>query len=324
MVMNKKAIIFSLIAIGISGLFILIFSSSMRPHVNDHNEIVRTRVNGLDQTITDFYSYTQAAQEVAGYAALEALYRKINDTYVFPAPPTYLPDFEQAFVDCTNSSKDCQNPQNLTLLLNQYTSAIEKAKDITFNFTVNSIKITDELYWSIVIETNISINLTDRYATWHYNQNVTSRISLNGIHDPAILELHSMYGGTKERKIYPAQFNTDLGTPIITDIMDMYTITQYHHSHNGSCISQRFEGDFDGPAEECGLETFLNPEEFPDLKDDPLNQEILHLDWQAIRSIEETTCADRFNITGINGAFHLNETTTERYGLSDYLSTPSC
>lgn len=307
--MNKKGIIFSLIAIGLASLFILLFSSGFTEQIGGQNEVVRTRISNLDQTIEEFYTYTMVAQQVAGQQALAALYDAINTS----TPRKYLVDFEDNFTRCMNNSDGCVNNQPLQEFLDNYTQAVEETQDAIITYNIISMSITHESYWSFTLTSNISIVLDDRYAKWEYGQIIESRIPTTGAYDPAFLELSDMYGAVPviERRIASSPFNKELQTINISTFMDFYTIGQYQYSDEGSCLSQRFEGDFGNPApgERCGIESVINPNDFPGL-----GGNIVHLDWQAINGITYP-CANRYNITSVNQDLHLWEDDTLDYGV---------
>lgn len=305
MVMNKKGIIFSLIAIGLAGLFILLFSSGFTEQIDNKNEIVRTRVMNLDDTITAFYTYATAAQQVAGQEALIALYKEINDTGVF------LPDFEDNFTRCMNDSDGCANPNPLTEFLDNYTQAVKQTKDADLTYMVTNITIASESYWSLTLNTTITITMTDRYAHWNYNKSIRTRVHTIGTYDPAFVNLSNQYnnfGQRVERRIASSPFNKEYTIDLKT-FMDFYTIGQYQYSQNGSCLSQRYEGDFTNPTNPCGIESVLNPDDFATLPPGTG-----HMDWQALRGITYP-CSDRYNITSVNPALSLSTNDTTSYSL---------
>ena len=307
MVMSKRGIIFSLIAIGLAGLFILLFSSGFTGQLDDQSQVVRTRINDLDNTIDDFYSYAAAAQEVAGRSALEALYDHINTT------GSFLGDFKNSLTRCLNDSDGCSNADDLQGQLDDYATALKKTKDADLEATATEVQVLSESYWSIRVQSEITITLSDRFATWHYAQNVTSRIPTTGTFDPEFIRLSQLYGdGTKtERAIATSPFDKQRQTINRTTFMDFYTVGQYQYSLNGSCLSQRYEGDFTDPpaGSRCGIETILDPEDFPGLTD----QDITHMDWEAVRGLKHP-CSERYYITEVDPDLRLWENDTFDYG----------
>ncbi len=312
MALNKKGIIFSLIAIALSGLFVVLFASTYEQETDDRNSIVRTRVLALDDAITGLYSYAESAHQQAAEGALEGLYDEVDSN-------GFLADFNQSFTDCLQrTSGTCTNPHNLTGLLHNYTELLEGALGTDINATVNGARLVSEGYWRFTLESNITVTVDDKYASWSLSKNVTARVSTLGTPDPAYIKINNDYGGSVKR---PIKKNEIVGGGWnISTFTEYFTGRDHHASGEGPCLSQRYEGDFGNPWSSCGLESVVDPDEHPDLKDSA-NEDIVHLDWQVLNG--ETHGCDgeeadfRVSVNAVNKNLTLAKSDAQRFGLWD-------
>lgn len=313
---GKKAIVFSLMAIGLSGLFIILFSNIFQQPIDDRNDIITTRISALDQGIDDFYEFAAEAQRIAIYEALNALYKEINDS----GPPyTYLGEdnFEQRLSDCTLASINCDNPNNLSAIINNYTQTMQQALQTKVSSTQEDLRVDSEDYFTITTTSTINITLTDTYANWSTSKNITVTTSTTGVYDPAYLRINQLYNGNNYPTITPnerysdEEWNIDIFTQFVT-------ANEYRGSINGSCLSHRFEGDFTTRSSECGIESVVDPDEYELLKD-IVNQNITHLDHQVLRR-EERPCTgtnERVGIKALNKNITLAVQDAIRYNLDN-------
>ncbi|MBN1274687.1 hypothetical protein JXA12_00135 [Candidatus Woesearchaeota archaeon] len=318
--MSKRGIIFSLLAIGLSGLFIILFSSSYEQPVDEREDTARARVERLDASIDDFYRYAQKAQQTAGRGALEAMYGNSYRTRAFLGDG----NFNATFAECLNDSSSCPDPMNednLTALLSGYRDLLEESGGFDMDFSVVEVEMVDERAWTITMRSNISISLTDDYATWGLHKAVITDISTVGAKDPAYIAISDLYGGDENRTI--KQNDIQDGTSWnLSMFMDFYANKEYHRSLEGSCLSDRFEGSFSGPLTRCSIESVVNPDEHPLLKN-PENRSIAHLDWQAATQ-RRYLCDDgvtndpffRVSIEAVDEDLVLTEWDATRYNLN--------
>lgn len=327
MVLGKKAIIFTLIAIGLSGLFILLYTASFSVSVDQENENIRTRITSLDQTIDQFYEYAKEAQSIAGFESMQALYKEINDS----PSHTYLGAgrFPERLLRCMNESDRCTNIYNLTILLDNYTAIIESSTGSTITYSVLDLDLVSESYNYIIIRGNISIHLTDEYASWEQNRGVTSTISTNGVYDPIYININDDYDGAEERRI---SIHDSKASSDIEEFIDFYAGKEYkavdkdeYPNNEAPCLSERFEGDFDTATQGCGIESLVHADEHPDLMASG-NYDITHLDWQVATGTTYGCFVDdpkdfRVDVAVVTGPLTIDYNTTKQYGIysPDYL-----
>lgn len=312
MALSKRGIIFSLIAIALSGLFVVLFASTYEQETDGRNNVVRTRVLALDDAITSLYSYAESAHQQAAEGALNGLYDEVESD-------DFLADFNQSFTDCVEiSSASCTNPSNLSILLKNYTTLLEDSLGAEVNATVNDVTLTSEGYWGFTLRSNITVTVDDKYASWDLSRTVTAEVSTLDTPDPAYIKINDDYGGSVKR---PIKKNEVVGGNWnISTFTEYFTGQDHHASESGPCLSQRYEGDFTSPWSNCGLESVVDPEEHPALKD-PANADIVHLDWQVLNG--ETHGCDgeeddfRVSVNAVNKNLTLAKSDAQRYGLWD-------
>ncbi|MBD3209516.1 hypothetical protein GF367_03810 [Candidatus Woesearchaeota archaeon] len=317
MVLNKKGIIFSLLAIGLAGLFVLLFATGYQQRLDDQNDVIRARITSLDQGVDSFYDYAAEAQTIAGTAALDALYQEINQSGTFLTSD----NFESNFTRCLNSSDGCENDLNLSVLLTNYSAIIATSLHADVQFSVNDVCLTQETFWDLVVRTNISISLTDTYAAWDTSRDITTTISTVGTYDPAYVAISASYGGAEDRRVFPTSIAPNSSRWNISTFMDFYKGRQYQASQNGSCLSDRYEGSWTSSFQGCNLESVVDADEHPRLKD-PANQSITHMDWQVLTR-DMHACHDpvtnpddfRVSISDADDSLVLWNKDTIRYGL---------
>lgn len=322
--LNKQGIVFSLLAIGFSGLFILLFSSNLQQPVDSNIEVTNIRVLDLDRSIEDFYAYAKTSLDTAGLEALQALYEDMKASGTHLAADT----FEQRLLQCLNDSTGCNNDVDLITLLEEYENLLQNTTRTDMDFTINSMAINDEKHWQIEVEANITVNLTDEYASWTLHRNLTNTISTIGARDPTYLSINDQFGGTTEKYINPNQ-RQDFVEWNLPAFADYFTAGEYHASPAGPCLSSRFEGQYDEHDETCGLESVVDPQAHPTLLDATYD-DLVHMDYQVLTD-QRYPCNElsggmpRVSIKAIDPALTLTRQDATRYGLNNnetwYFST---
>lgn len=303
--MNKKAILFSLMAIGLSSLFLILFSSIFYEPINTNAEAINTRIKSLDKSINDFYQFTEEAMPVAGKNALIALYNEINQSTL-----NFLPrgTFRQRFSECATNSTRCQNKYSLESLLNNYSTALRRANNAEYTFKINNFSIIDEASFAFRLRANVTLTVKDPLASWNLTRIILTTMSMEGAPDPLWLNINRNY----YRVI------------LINDIQDTYFNNQtllkfiqkgeYRSSTNGSCLSDRYENNTNGRGGSCGIESIV------DIKKQGLtpNNAVPHIDYQLVngRSYNCTNGGDPvMNFTKPLEFLRLKQSDATRYNI---------
>ena len=329
MVLSKKGIIFTLIAVGLSGLFILLYTASFSVPVNQDNENIRSRVTSLDDAITQFYDYASEAENIAGFSSLQALYEEINTS------GTYLGsgNFPERFIDCMNTSTGCTNDEDFATLLDNFTTILKASTGSAIAYRVTNLELIGETYDSLIVTSNITLTLKDAYASWDHSQTVTSVISTNGAYDPLYISINRRFSGTEDRRI---SIHDSTASSAIQNVLDFYAGKQYqpvnkedYPAVKAPCLSERFEGLFNTDTQGCGIESIVQTADHPWLNN-ASSYNITHLDWQvaalpdSIRSACNKDNQDDFrvDVSVVSGNLTLDDQTLARYDIFEdqYLS----
>lgn len=316
--LGKKGIIFSLLAIGFSGLFILLFSNSLERPIDEGINIANTRVHDLDNSINTFYAYATDSLDTAGFAAIEALYDQIEASSTFLGSS----NFENDLLTCLNDSTGCTSTVTLTTLLDGYKELLANATRTELNYTVNSLAVTDEQHWLIEVTANISVSVADDYASWRLDKTVKKTISTVGARDPTYLAINNLYGGTEERRIIPNE-RQDYVEWDLPAFVEFFKGREYHPSLSGPCLSDRYEGGFTQQSSRCGLESIVDPSQHPTLLG-PAYDSLTHMDYQVLDEANNRyPCDDlsggmpRVSIRAVNKMLTLTRQDATRYKLND-------
>ncbi len=247
--MNKKAILFSLMAIGLSSLFLILFSSIFYEPINTNAEAINTRIKSLDKSINDFYQFAEEAMPVAGKNALKALYNEINNT-----GPTYLQTgtFKTRFSECATNSTSCQNRHSLESLLNNYSTALRRTNNAEYKFKINNFSIIDEASFAFRLRANITLTVKDPLASWNLTRIILTTMSIEGTPDPLWLNINrSYYRIIKINDLQDTDFNKQ-------KILKFIQNGEYRSSNDAPCLSDRYEGNFDKIGGRCGIESIVD------------------------------------------------------------------
>ncbi len=317
----KKGIIFSLMALGLAMLFTIMFAGYYEEPLDARNEAVTTRVTLLNQGIKDFYDYSEKALAASAYKSLLELYYTINES------GDYLPSgtFEDSLSGCILGDDPCYGQKNnLSAYLDNYSRTLNENLKVPLTYHINSVEVTDEGRWSIELEANISVQVSDSYASWSLFKVITSSTTNEGTYDPLFISsgFAGMHlGGVEYRRIihnYNDHTQWDLSS-----FSRFFYDGEYRASHDGPCLSDRFENS-SNTDNECGIETILDADKHTNLKDND-HIRITHTDYQVLE-LEEHACNDsdnsfgndpRVSIKAVNLNLTLSKEDATSYNLDD-------
>lgn len=319
---GKKGIIFSLIAIGMSSLFLILFSGYYETPIDHRIPITSTKIIALDDALSDAFYYTDVAVQTAAYNGLEKLFQQVNTT------STYLSEFNNTYTACTLNGSGCNNSFNLTYYLEEYTNRVQVSQQIALDYQIHNFTLIDETHFSYGFRTNISFWITDPFARWNVSKVITTTVSTAGIHDPAYINISTTYnrfpagwGGSDDiRQIYPVFILDYEWTPEV--FANYYVRRQYRPSAYGPCLSDRFLGDWNAHHDYCGIESVVQPNRYEKLQND-LYPEFINfsmMDYQLLREnkfpcLPASGLPARVSILGINETLVLTTEEAARFNL---------
>jgi hypothetical protein len=270
--LGRKGIVFSLLAVALSSLFLMWFADYYEPSIDEMVPVFSSRVLILNNAVSDAFSYAEYAAKTSSYYALRGLYEEINTTGIF------LSDFNTSFVVCAvNGTSSCSNTHNLSVLLDEYVLLVNNDMRIPLGMQLHSFEWVDERPFSLKVRLNVSVWIVDHYASWNLSGVIETWVGTTGIYDPAFYNISTTYGGiVGERQIRPA--GTGISSWDENRFHQFYLLEQYNPFSSGPCLSHRFEGDwFEIGGVRCGIETIVHPNNYVELQNQSGHPDLFNL-----------------------------------------------
>jgi hypothetical protein len=326
--LRKKAVLFSLISVLFSVLFITIFSQNFNTLYEDRIPGSNIRIKVIDTYVRNFETYLGDSVKVSTYRTLDALTKYNYNRQAFFSD---FNNFNQTFrncmicnhVDCNNlASTDCGLGQYyLEARLNNITNLSNEELNIKTTYKINSINIEQRLAFEVEVKINVSYNITDKsdenyYAKWSKEILLTQPISLIGLLEPTgnINDTTNTYNRTIKRYKGVCEYDDSGGCWDSDTTQQFYQDISFRLQKNSTSFLQRYWNDT-SPSSCCGIETILHPSELP-MPADGNRSYMEHYYWSDIYkcSIPGMT----ISIYLLNGdRVSLDSGAASRYGLTE-------
>jgi hypothetical protein len=327
---GKKAILFSLMSVLFSILFVTIFSQNFTSTYEDRMPSSNIRIKAMDIYTKNMETYIGSSIGTSTYRALDAItiYRSTHGGF-FNNSGEFNQTFSNCiicgYVNCSNQipSNNCNLSQyTLVSRLNNITTLSLQEMNIKMEYKINSIEISQENHPFIVqVKLNISYNVTDNsggnyYATWSKNEQIITRsVSIIGLLDPkGYINDTITHDGNRTIIEYTGECAYNEACWNLTNVEQFYTEKSFRYYVNGTSFLHRYWND-NTPSEVCGLETILHPSDISNL--DKKDSYIDHYYWE-----NTYTCSNGkiLNISINSDSVHLDDITAARYnvGGNDY------
>jgi hypothetical protein len=260
--LGKKGFFLTLLAVILSTLFIMLFSSRINNLPDYKTDVVESRVAVLNYYSQNFFSYAERTTVVSGYAALRGVLQDISTTR------KYKENFTKEYGLCIfngnlTPSKVCPNMEGKTLIffLSNLSSSAEKELKISSSYFINNITITqntkseDPFY--LEVNVNITLNISDRFANLSTTRVYTSFIPLAGILDPVYL-----LNGTYNQTIKVSNITKNERTWTPKDLEQLHNNREYRWTRYGVNFIDRMRGNFSNISnyrnDSMGIESIVN------------------------------------------------------------------
>ena len=255
MKVNKKGIFFTFAAIVLSIIIISSFNVYTGYRLKDKMEVIEVRINTMNSFIIDLENDIENAIFISGFRSLLSLEDYLMDHDVFfggVGAPSLSVAFSDAFLKGTIDFDGL--PEKIGLMKNNtfinWTTRIKEQTnktDITVDFTVNSVTITQSEPWKVDITINLDINVKDKKntASWTINDkdyikqiNITTRGSNTKFVDPLYLvNTNGVANNTIKETIY-SSWPADLS---------LHINNHYYREHSDApSYLDRFQNDNSG------------------------------------------------------------------------------
>lgn len=183
---SKKAVFFSLIAILMSTLFILLFSGASHVALDERAKIAQYDVSYINDFVGDLDQFVDSSSNMATFATLNDL--AFQAPISVSAKTAFLSCFENGTFYDGSSNLDCDGNSSINhsfrAVFAQFSSLAKKAYDI--DLTLNLINFSFRQVDTYYVETNVSceINVTHLGASWSRTIFSSQKISIIGVTDP--------------------------------------------------------------------------------------------------------------------------------------------
>lgn len=257
---RKRGIIFSIVAILLVGVLIASMSIVAKTTYKQKSFIASSRVNSMNDFIFSIHQDAERNLMISGYRAIISLQKDIAEKGDF------VSNFSNAFQELIVNGSINNTPQDLmgNASINDWASRINiEAEKLNIEVIISPLSITtyQTTPWTITIELNANINMTDfnNLASWNYNKTFKKNIDIISFEDP----LYTVKSNNKVTNIVNKANNTDFVNATNND-----TSVLYLHLNNSNYISStaapsfimRFEGNLS--SSEYGIESLVNLAEF--------------------------------------------------------------
>lgn len=259
---NKKAFVFTVIAIFIMFILTIIFFAENRYHYRQKEEPIESRIITMNTFIDDLYNDIGRAGYISTYRSLIALedYMSKKGTFF-----NNLTDpFVEAFMYGTINNEEMSLMENTTFE-NYQTKVNNLARQINLNLTINatSVSLYHESPWTVTVAINLSIDIYDmkQIAEWHLNKTIYSTVPIIDIKDP-LYTVNTRGRVPNTIKSFPySEFINDTDDKNDTHYLQLFINESYYiNSTRAPSFLMRFTNDIS--ASTYGIESIVDLQEF--------------------------------------------------------------
>ncbi len=256
--MNKKAIIYTAAAIALTIVIVLTYSSYTSFRLNERMSPIQTRIETVNFFIKDVENDLGKGIFIAGFRTLLSLNQFIatNGTFIDDVNER----FKEAFLNGTikNISFSLMQDSTFTDWADKISAQADKV-DVTFNYSINDIKLNQSSPWSVEIGVNITLEISDKRNTsyWVRDRFLITKISIIDFEDPLYI-VHS--GGRVTNTIRISNITKFVVNGDVENLL-VHTNESFYIVHNDSpSFLMRLEGEIGNSS--AGIESLVNLDEF--------------------------------------------------------------
>jgi len=197
MIISKKGIVFSMIAILMATLFIVLFSAYTHVPINEKMDAKRSGIERADNYFLNFKSFVQNSIHQSTYEILDYLVVKSGDGVNI----NFTRDFNSCIMDgkIESIAGPCSisgNNYTMENILNDISSRAAGMYKADSQVTVIDVNVWQETYYELTVNAIVNVKFSrEDYWIWDKDFNITERVSLLGVKDPL------MYRYDKNRTI---------------------------------------------------------------------------------------------------------------------------
>ena len=179
MVLSKKSMFFSIIAIVLISLIIFSFTTYTSYKLRDKVMVTEIRVYSMNSFIDDVEKDIERGLYISGFRSLMSMEQYITNNGIFLY--NVNPCFKEAFLNgsINNSQMGLMNESTFI----NWTQRIKEQAiklDIIVDFDIHDVTIYQKNPWTVNIDLNVTLNLEDikKTASWQRPLYITTNISI--------------------------------------------------------------------------------------------------------------------------------------------------
>lgn len=258
--MNRKGIIFTIVAILFISILIILAQSRSRTTIMDKQRIYESRIITMNNFLDSFHQDAERAIYISAFRTFVALEDYVSKKAVFINDTDYY--FEQIFYNGNLSEENYTFEIMNNSAFHDYELKVnEIAEEISLQFTseVDHITLSMRDPWTARVAVTIRVNLSDRVgvASFNHNTTITADIPIIDLRDP-------LYSVKTQGKL-PTQVKRTNITLFVNDTGNINDTSplQYHLNHSlyiNSSLAPNFLMRFENnlSPDENGIESLVN------------------------------------------------------------------
>ncbi|MBI3034821.1 hypothetical protein HYY71_00725 [Candidatus Woesearchaeota archaeon] len=289
---KKKGVFFTLIAIAIMALSIIIFTPQADISLQKDSQAIRARISSIDNYVDDLENnYFKTVLRATTHKTLLSLIFYINST------GSYI-DLDSAFyevalngtinqvpIDSTTGKKLMEN----STLANWSQKIADAAKDtlnVNTTITIKNASVSQTKPWQIDSRIAANITVKSNVAEWSRISTATASIGIEDFYDPYYL-VNTDGAYANQIRISTLEF----GKWNVSHVREHLRNGTYMHWENSNAPNflMRFTNNLQ-PSACCGIESFVDPNKIS--APDQIRSYVDYMLWGG-----NPQCADLFNIT---------------------------
>jgi len=307
--LNKKGIFFTLIAITMMTIFVLIFSPPANISLQKNNQAIRTRINNIDSYVNDLQeAYFQTALRAATYKTMLSLIYYMNTTGEYltdlNGDLNLNGDFSEVIINGTIkrvpideiTRKKIMYDNTLTNWSNRIINISKNALNVNTTIVIYKVFISQTKPWALDAQLELNFSVKSDVAVWGKNATIKSTISIEGLPDPYYL-LNTRGPNSYSNIIKRSSVGFDEWDLSKTrEHLRNGTNAHWENSEAPSFL-MRFTNTI-APSSCCGIESLVNPN-----KISPSDQRETYVDYLFWTHAYNARCAELYDITNsVTGA----------------------
>lgn len=181
---DRRGMVYLIGAILLVAVFLTLYFARTLPTERERTESITARIITIDDFLKDLHEDVPRAAYIAGYRAILAMEEYVAENGFLAEP---APKIIEAFLNGTIEGKNYSVMRNSTFL--QYLGKVNEETSrvgIRLNITLLNVSLTQRTPWSIDLDFNMTMNVSDRagLARWDYERSFRAEVPILDTRDP--------------------------------------------------------------------------------------------------------------------------------------------